>query len=457
VSACALAVIAFASWAAPLSAAESDFPTFSAEQQLTLARAFAPTLVFHPREDYFPESSMDSLAGESSIEGWEERVAHYRSSSLQNRLQRAALAYRVFSRLENGQVEVVIEYWCYYVYNAFTVRGGWLPYKIADNHPNDLERLYLVLRPSAVGWPSENASDDTWARASFRIHRIVANAHDGSIPPNQYTTHAGESLAVPITVLVERGSHAMAPDIDNDGRFTPGIDSTAILKLQWGIRDSGSTWGWYRDSYMDGRDASSVRLCGPIGVGGTPDSDCRRYALYPAEDLQRWFKELQLSAQDRHEVVGRTPWLVRAFGDVHVENLMVPADPANGHHLDKMLRRRSQAEEGFLVGFTTVDHDPTLVVGRRDFWEIPTRHAPDIVTEANALMPNDRKTLVEATLWGSYSLDAITNVLFGFGYFSESGSPSPIVGSELRIGRFRVRPSWRLRDNGFDTRVTTLF
>src|SRR6185436_17043245 len=157
------------------------------------------------------------------------------------KLHRAALGYRVFSRFDRGQIEVVVEYWCYYVFNEFTVRGTWLPYRVQDDHPHDLERLYLVLIPTEAPGFADGAADEAWARGAFRIRRVVANAHDGSIPPNQYDVGDDHVLAPPLTILVERGSHAMAPDINEDGRFTPGIDATAARKLQWGIRDTGAT------------------------------------------------------------------------------------------------------------------------------------------------------------------------------------------------------------------------
>lgn len=456
---CLLLWVAVLGLSASVFAADRSRPLLelTTEQKTTLAHAFAPTLVFHLEEDYFPVSSFDSVKGDGPVEHWESRVAQYRALSQEDKLRRAALAYRVFSRVRDGQTEVVVEYWCYYVYNAFTVRGAWLPYRVAGNHANDLERLYLVLRSTRPGSPVESGSDDAWARETFRIHAVVANAHDGSIPPNQYTARNGTSVALPVNVLVERGSHAMAPDLDNDGRFTPGIDSTDTRKLQWGIRDHGSTWGWYRRSYMDGRNESAVRLCGPTPEGGTPRTDCSPYALYQANELQRWFQDLQLSTADRHAVVGRTSWLVRTFGDIHVEELMVPKDPANGRVLDKMLHRRVSSESGFAAGFTTVDHSPAIVVGRRDFWEIASRRSPDVLTEIVGLLPSRGPALLETTVWGSYSLDAITNLMVGVGWFSEAKSLSPILGTEVRIGRFRVRPSWRLIDHGFDARITTSF
>ena len=442
-----------------LHAAEPPSLALSPAQHAAIARAFAPTLVFHPFENYFPTNSMrlsssdDLLAGRP--ENWPDRVARYRAMSPAEKLERAAVAYRVFSRVHRGRPEVVLEYWCYYVYNAFTVRGGWLPYRVRDNHPHDLERLYLVLTPTHAVNPDDDAADEAWARGAFQIRSVIANAHDGSIPPNQYTARDDESLVPPLTVLVERGSHAMAPDLNRDGRFTPGVDSTSVLKLQWGIRDRGSTWGPYRASFMDGRDESAVRLCGPAADQAEHDP-CARYTLYPAADLQRWFGALQLSDRDRREILGSTSWLVRTFGDVRIEKLMVPTDPPDGRVLDAMIGRPT-AETGFVVGFKSVAHAPALIVGRRYVWAVPSRHAPDVVAEAMALFPSGRRRSFEATVWGSYGIDAITNALLGAGWFSEGQAIDVVAGVDLRVGRWRVRPSWRVRAHAFDSRLTTTF
>jgi hypothetical protein len=438
-------------WPRPLHAQSRDAPAPSAAQQLAIARAFAPTLVFHPNEPYFPTSSMASDA----IEGWQARVAEYEALSTKAKLDRAALAFRVFPRVEGASVEIIVEYWCYYVFNAYTIRGTWLPYSIADNHPHDLERLYLVLTPNAGAWRAEGPADDEWARTSFRISRIVANAHDGSIPPNVYEPRGRETPAPPVSILVERGAHAMAPDINRDGRYTPEIDGTAHAKALWGIRDNGSTWRGYRASFMDPRGESAIRLCGPAAEVDDADRACPRYALYPAGELQEWFQDLQLSARDREDMVGRTPWLVRTFGDMRVEELMAPTDAA-GRAYDRILHRRKSTETGFVVGFTTVDHGPALVLSRRHFWEVPSARAPDLLVEGVALFTTGR-TLFEGTMWATYKADAITNLMFGFGYFTERHTASPILGAEIRLGRFRVRPNWRPADNGFDTRITTTF
>ena len=436
-------------------AQSDDLPVLTPAEQLAIARGFAPTLVYHPDELYFPTSSI----GATALKPVSERVEQYRALTTEEKIDRATLAYRVFPRLEDGQIEIVVEYWCYYVYNAYTIRGAWLPYRASANHANDLERLYVVLRPNGQGWHVDAAAvvSEAWAREAFDIVRVVANAHDGGIPPNQYRVREGERLDPTLSILVERGSHAMAADVDRDGRFQPDVDNSGVSKVRWGIRDSGSTWRWYLKSFMDPRDATAIRLCGPVPSPALDPPGCARYSLYPADDLQDWFQALQLSARDRDDVVGRTPWFMRMFGDARIEHLLAPLDEADGRHFDQMLRRRKLTETGFAFGFTTVDHAPALVLSRRSFWEVPSARYPDILLEVAALFPRGRRAMLETTAWGSYNLDAMTNVLVGFGWFSERQVASPVIGVEVRAGRFRVRPNWRLLDGGFDARITTGF
>jgi len=457
-------------------AADSPAPlSLAAGQQAAIARAFAPILVFHPLEHYFPISSMlrlgtdgvggstrevnadDQAAVRAGLETWPSRVAGYRTLSLAERIRRAALGYRVFSRVDRGQTEIVVEYWCYYVYNEFTVRGTWLPYRVQDNHPHDLERLYFVLTPTAVESSINDVADEAWARRAFRIRRVVANAHDGSIPPNQYSVPDDTVLAPTVTVLVERGSHAMAPDVNQDGRFTPGIDSTDAHKLQWGIRDTGATGSRYRASFMDARDALAPRLCGPTETARDELDACPRYDLYPADNLQSWFQGFDLSPHDRKNVLGRSSWWVRTFGDVRLETLMVPPDPPDGSVLNAMERRQIRGQTGFITGITAAADAPAIIVGHRYFWNLKPRRAPDLAAEAVGLFSLGRRPLVEGTIWGSYTIDAITNVVIGGGWFSERQVADVAVGTDLRIGRFSVRPIWRVRERTFNSRITTTF
>lgn len=459
----------------PVEAADTwSGPTLSTEQQTALARAFAPVLLFHPLEQFFPISPMRRLGAEAlpvvvpdaagdkepdaGLEAWSARVAGYRALSTAERLQRAALGYRVFPRMTRGRAEIVVEYWSYYVFNEFTVRGTWLPYRIPDNHPHDLERLYLILTPTGGASPLGDEADEAWARRSFRIRSVVANAHDGSIPPNHYDTAADEVLVAPLMVLVERGSHAMAPDIDQDGRFTPGIDSTATPKLQWGIRDTGATASLYRASFMDDRDVSAIRLCGPAEPGLAEFDPCQRYDLYPSGELQAWFQSFELSPRDRHNIFGRSSWLIRTFGDVRLETLLIPSDPPDGSVLAAMERRRIRGQTGSVVGLTTTGgRAPAVILGQRYFRNVGPRRAPDIAVEGVALFSGDRRPVTEGTLWGSYTVDAITNIVVGGGWFSEQHVADLAVGTDLRLGRFTVRNIWRGRSRVFNARVTTTF
>jgi len=209
---------------------------------------------------------------------------------------------------------------------------------------------------------------------------------------------------------------------------------------------------------MDLRGTSSVRLCGP--ATSAPDAEtCRPYELDAAGELQDWFSRIPLSRADRHDILGNTSLLTRAFGDVRVEQLMVPEDPPDGRALDSMMHRHSRTHAGFVVGFTTVGvHIPTVLVGRRYFWEIPSRYAPDIIAEVMGLFPVGERRRAEATVLGSYSLDAITSVVVGTSWLSTgTAAPDVLAGFDLRIGRFRLRPTWGFRGGGFDSRVTVRF
>ena len=258
-------------------------------------------------------------------------------------------------------------------------------------------------------------------------------------------------------MLIERGSHAMAPDINQDGRFTPGIDSTATRKLQWGIRDSGATGSRYRASFMDNRDTSAFSLCGPAESHPAELPECRRYDLYPTDQLQSWFQGFDVSPRDRDRIYGRSSWQVRIFGDVRLETLLVPPDPPDGSVLNAMERRRIRGQAGSMIGLTAVGPSPALIIGQRHFWNVGPRRAPDVAAEALVLFSGDRRPLIEGTVWGSYTVDAITNVVIGGGWFSDHHTPDIAAGTDLRLGRFTVRPIWRVWSRTFNARVTTTF
>ena len=449
------ATLAFAGSAA---AAPPPQHELTVPQQAAIARAFAPTFVFHPDEDYFPTSSMVPSGTGGGVATWHARVEQYRTLTRAEKLQRAAVAYRVFPRLKDGRTEVVVEYWCYYVFNAFTIKGGWLPYRVHDNHPHDLERLYVVL------WLTEDVGlddvpiDEIRVRRTLQVHSIIANAHDGSIPPNRYTVAKEEALPLPLTILVERGSHAMAPDIDGDGRFTPAIDSTEVRKVQWGIRDSGSTWGWYRNVVH-----GYPRRVGRPSVRAVAPSSPR---VLPVRGIRAVCGRRTAALVWRAAVVGQGS--LRRVGQHAVAHPDVRRHPGRGAHGAHRPGQRTGPEPHGSAPRT----DGNRVRGRlhlRRNCRRPSSSAaatsrrsrrgatPDLIAETMVVASSGSRASVEATLWSSYSLDAVTNVVVGGGWFSNTGSGDVAAGIDFRIGRFRVRPTWRMRTLDFDARLTTTF
>ena len=96
-----------------------------------------------------------------------------------------------------------------------------------------------------------------------------------------------------------------------------------------------------------------------------------------------------------------------------------------------------------------------MILGRRYFWRTQYRYAPDVIAEALGIFPKGGRRSFEATMWSSYSVDAITNLLLGGGCFSEDEGADVAAGVDLRIGRWRVRPTWRIRKGALNaTNVT---
>src|SRR5262249_28458370 len=145
-------------------------------------------------------------------------------------LAQALIAWRVFAI---GPSRMAVEYWCHYVFNNYMFRSGLIGWRAADNHYNDLERVIVVLEPA--GGAREPLTSVAAARRAYVIRRVVAEAHDGSVTANVLDVDPAHPLQPPVAILVERGSHAMAPDVNGDGRVTPGIDVNASAKFVWGI------------------------------------------------------------------------------------------------------------------------------------------------------------------------------------------------------------------------------
>src|SRR5260370_1065595 len=101
---------------------------------------------------------------------------------------------------------------------------------LVNGHFNDTEQLFVEV-DKLVGEPVSNFASD----------HIFIN------PNNLYTSLEADTgskreprPSLPLFALVEGAKHGMAPDINRDGMFTPGIDSNMHTESSqiWGIRDS---------------------------------------------------------------------------------------------------------------------------------------------------------------------------------------------------------------------------
>jgi hypothetical protein len=308
---------------------------------------------------------------------------------------------------------------------------------------------------------NDDEKDIAWARRTYRIRRIIASAHAGVVAANRVNIPKSREMSAGPDILVELGSHAMAPDLNGDGLFTPGVDHSKQNGFVWGIRDHGEMWSRYRTSYMDRRDPlTSVRLC-PKEKADDPDTPapgCVAYTLASSNDLQEWFENLRLTSRQRERIVGTGSTTLRVFGDVNGSQLMVPGDPPDGSMLRTVLQRASHSERGFLAGVMTAVHSTGPLVGGRIALPVNVRGMPDVLAEAIAMAPMNRKPRAEASLLGFYRTDAILKVVGGVGWFTGPRRGfDGVAGVEFRAGRLRVRPTMHLKNRDFQTRVLFVF
>ena len=150
------------------------------------------------------------------------------------------------------QYFLVIEYYFYYLHD----------YGMGC-HTNDLEtvRMHLRMRPgtaaesghkyteSELAFLSNSSSTSpSWESFVVSLDYIEADAHGSKRYANRLDLwKAGaEDTVLPPTLLVEEGKHAVAPDRNADGEYTPGYDVNAVTNDAWGVRDSfgsGHFWG----------------------------------------------------------------------------------------------------------------------------------------------------------------------------------------------------------------------
>lgn len=225
-----------------------DVPRVSVEE---LAHRVAPILWFTPEEPHVLTGHPTPAALPCDPENASEPVVYYR------RIDR----FRDAEWLTFEQFHLELEYYFYYLHDYG-----------AGCHSNDLEtarmRLRMRLRDASHSrtgpTPTERA---VMSGASPRgesprfvvtLDRIEGDAHGSERYMNKLDLWepGAEDTVVPPTLLVEEGKHAVAPDRNADGQYTPGYDVNEGTDDAWGVRDvmgSGYFWGNSYGAHMTKR------------------------------------------------------------------------------------------------------------------------------------------------------------------------------------------------------------
>ena len=438
----------------------------------SLAERFAPLLVFHPEEQFFPSSPLFSLAGNpakrsvSNVDSAEllrrlgapeQRREQYLALNLQEKADLAKVYYRV-NRLPTS---TVIEYWFYYVWNDYSARPGLFPFWFNGSHPNDLEHVHVVLEPDTARPESTVGLQPS----GVRMKTMYVSAHQGVAPANRFHPN-GESHDDRTHLLVELGSHAGAADANRDGMFTPSRDGESGYKILWGIRDKGITWSRYDPAYMVSRgNGDAVLFC---QTGSAAGKDCPTdsfpYRLAPVEQLHGEFEELDLS-REQYEKAFETKVhpIKRFFGKSNGDSEKLVRPPTAVPDREKAIDNFSSTERGVMFGITTVGFDPGVFFGGRYSFLHRSKFIPDLLLQADPVLTIGGEGLFSAAALASYPVSAMTKLMGGVGVVSDfdESQVDLIAGLEFRLGGFRLsvtgRTLGKVTESALDLRLYYFF
>ena len=427
-------------------------PELPVAQQERLARHFAPTLVYHPDERFFPVSpvtlattSGDAPSGGADIEPVDVRIARYLGLERSAKLALGAVFFRVTVRSAEGRRRIGLEYFFYYLGNPYRSRSGIIPIPVNLWHPHDLEHVLFV-----VDFPLD--TDLTTARPEQgHIVAIYPSAHGDAMPDNVLHATGAVSLAVPVRLLVELGSHAMSVDANGDGLFTPRVDADGPHKFTWGIRDHGTPWSWYQTSDMDARGSDAVVLGGAT------------YRLAPAAEMAAAFEAVVRSPSFVKES-GRASWAVRSFGEASSDELLAVPPLERNPDAAYGARAAARQDRGFTVG-TSIDLSQIgICAGGRWLFATPSL-LPDVMVDAEGVLTKDGRAYSVVDVLATYRLDFVTRLFVGAGPTVQWWSLTRhevewdwVAGAEFQFGRLLVRAAWRrigvLKGTGHEVRVS---
>lgn len=423
-------------------------------EQARLAEQFAPVLVFHSSEQYFPTNPLFQLRDNQSWKSLgtpDSRNERYQNLPLPDKAKLATVFYRAYPAWSSNEPVIILEYWLYYVHNDYRVRGNILPFWFDGSHSNDLEHIHLVLRPASAERLTFGA-DQSLEKLNWAVDEAYASAHEGKIPANRYD-YPDDSKQGPTRFLVELGSHAMAPDIDEDGLFVPGVDGDSGSKILWGIRDGGMTWSRYQTSYMTPRSDGNSIVFSYEGHKGVPKDAAMdrhyRYRLDSVDALSERFEQLSLTDEQReHAFETKVFWFNRVFGkdNGRSEKLLMPEPPKMGAE-SVGVRGVSSGERLFLVGTVLNMDEPGLFAGGRYSFVTSSRFLPDLTLQMDGIVTRKNQYLSPQFLL-SYPLDGFTRILAGQALVTDSltfdrrqwGWYGAI---EIRLGDMRISAATR--------------
>ena len=423
------------------------------EQARAIALRFAPRFRFHADEAYLPAHPLFVLesAGQEAAQGPgaaqalgspADRIGQYLALTLAEKAAKARIFYDVYRDERRGPGRIVAEYWLYFVESRYRTRRGFFPFSLDTSHPNDFEHVFLILAPRAG-----SVLDSADASTGLAIERIVANVHDGRVPNNVTPIGAGARLAERPLILVELGSHSLAPDVDGDGYIRTNLD-VEPRRIPWGLRDTGRIWAWQSpDDALRREEGASTTLI-PAGAPGA-QSD-RTYALAPIASVDAAFRSMALtSGQEESAFRGQVNPFKRFFGknDGGASALRRPSASDDHGDAGRLMHDSAERQRGLSVGFTNTFDSYTVMLGGRLPLATPRRPWPALTADVGVVFPSDGPVL-DAELLAFYEIDTQVDLIGGAAWLADGSGEYQtdwLFGLQLQLGRIRFRGAYRGR------------
>jgi hypothetical protein len=436
------------------------------EEARAIAVRFAPRFRFHPDEAYLPVHPLfvlgaadrewpEGAAAVQALGSTGDRIRRYLELTQAEKVARATVFYHVYRDERLGPRRIVAEYWLYFVESRYRTQGGFFPFSLDLSHPNDFERVFLILAPGA-----RSPSDARAHATDLVIERIVANVHDGRVPNHVKSFGAGEEITDRPLLLVERGSHALAPDVDGDGHVLATQD-VEPRRITWGLRDTGRIWAWQSPGDAERREPGVSMTLIPRGVAG-PEGD-PSYELQPIARVDRDFHRLALVPADAEEKAfrGHVNPFARFFGknDGGAPSMRRPSTSPEFGNANRMENDSLERQRGLSVGFTNTVDSYTVILGGRWPLATPGRPWPALTADVGVVFPS-AGPVVDAELLASYEIDTQVDLFAGAAWLVNSSGQRQadwLAGLQLQLGRIRFRGAYRrggdVNDDQADFRI----